>query len=49
MKQLRAGAKIEYVGDFAAGATPSSPPAPNAGTPKTDEKSAIDKGISGLR
>lgn len=50
VKHLREGAKIEYVGDFAPAAAASPPPA--AATPaasKPEGKSAIDKGISGLR
>jgi EpsD family peptidyl-prolyl cis-trans isomerase len=46
LKQLRGSAKIEYVGSFAEGAAP--PPAAKAAA-KVGEKSAIDKGISGLR
>ncbi len=46
VKQLRDGAKIEYVGDFAT-ASGATPPAPAAA--KVEGKSMIDKGISGLR
>jgi EpsD family peptidyl-prolyl cis-trans isomerase len=50
VKQLRDGAKIEYVGDFASAAG-ASPPAPAAApaAAKAEGKSVIDKGISGLR
>jgi len=48
VKGLRSTAKIEYVGDFAADA-PAAAPKPAAAAPKAGEKSAIDKGISGLR
>jgi outer membrane murein-binding lipoprotein Lpp len=47
VKGLRSTAKIEYVGEFATAAAPAEAPKPAA--PKAGEKSAIDKGISGLR
>jgi EpsD family peptidyl-prolyl cis-trans isomerase len=53
VKQAREAAKIEYVGTFAA--APAKPPAtpkadaPQPDAPKAAEKSAIDKGVAGLR
>jgi len=52
LKQLRAVAKVEYVGDFAKGAAdaPAAPVPPEAAGDKgKNEKSAIDKGLSGLK
>jgi hypothetical protein len=45
VKSLRGTAKIEYVGDFARGA----PAAAAKGEKAAAEKSAIDKGVAGLR
>jgi len=52
VKQLRDTAKIEYVGSFAEGADAAKEAAPKAEAAKaapSPEKSAIDKGVSGLR
>jgi len=48
VKQMREAATIEYVGTFAEGAT-SAPAQPQTGAAKPGEKSAIDKGVAGLR
>jgi hypothetical protein len=51
VKQLRDAAKIEYVGIFAedAAAKPAADPKPVNAGPADATKSAIDKGIAGLR
>jgi EpsD family peptidyl-prolyl cis-trans isomerase len=48
VKQARDAAKIEYVGTFAEAAA-KAPEARKADAPKAAEKSAIDKGVAGLR
>jgi EpsD family peptidyl-prolyl cis-trans isomerase len=50
VKQAREAAKIEYVGAFAEGAAAkTAPEARKSEAPKAGEKSAIDKGVAGLR
>jgi hypothetical protein len=59
VKQAREAAKIDYVGSFAEGAAGKAPEAakmeePKVETPRPEgtkaaEKSAIDKGVAGLR
>ncbi len=55
VKQLRTAAAIEYMGDFAKENTAAAAPAPAAPAPATQpaakpaEKSAIEKGLSGLK
>jgi EpsD family peptidyl-prolyl cis-trans isomerase len=49
VKQAREAAKIEYVGSFAEGAAAKAPEAPKPAAAKAAEKSAIDKGVAGLR
>lgn len=57
LKRLRESAKIEYMGELAAttagqdGATPTpvSNPAPKVSDKSADDKSAISKGVTGLR
>jgi len=49
VKQAREAAKIEYVGTFAQAAAAKTPEAPKADAPKAAGKSAIDKGVAGLR
>lgn len=53
IKELRAAAKITYLGDFAKteGDAPAAPPAAAAPPPTTDNKatSAIEKGVAGLK
>ncbi|MFZ4481993.1 MAG: EpsD family peptidyl-prolyl cis-trans isomerase [Rhodoferax sp.] len=54
IKQLRSAAKISYMGEFAktdAGATPAPAvmPASAASPAATDNKSAIEKGVAGLK
>ena len=48
VKSLRDTAKIEYMGDFAANA-PAKAAKAEKPPPAADEKSAIDKGVAGLR
>lgn len=49
VKSLRDTAKIEYIGDFAADAPAKAAKAAKAEQPAAAEKSAIDKGVAGLR
>ena len=57
IKQLRAAAKITYMGEFtkaegaaaSAVATPPAAPAPAEATPAANSKTAIEKGVAGLK
>ena len=51
IKQLRAAAKISYMGEFAkpAASSPAAAPAPVPIAPAADNKSAIEKGVAGLK
>jgi EpsD family peptidyl-prolyl cis-trans isomerase len=51
IKQLRTAAKISYMGEFAkpAASSPVAAPTPVASAPAADNKSAIEKGVAGLK
>jgi EpsD family peptidyl-prolyl cis-trans isomerase len=51
IKQLRAAAKITYMGEFSKpeGGAKDAAPAPAAVAPAADSKSAIEKGVAGLK
>ena len=49
IKQLRANTKIAYMGDFANSAPDAAAPAPAAKTAAADDKTAIEKGVAGLK
>ena len=52
VKQLRSASKITYLGEFVQGAEPAAaaaPAAPAAPQKPSDDKAAMDKGVSGLK
>lgn len=49
IKDLRAKAKITYMGEFAAPAASAQPAAPAAAEASAGDKTAIEKGVSGLK
>ncbi len=49
LKQLRAASKISYLGEFSKPAADTAAATPTAAALPTDDKAAMDKGVSGLK